>query len=78
VGKLFNLLEGSNSGFIRKSLPLFILLNHQWNRDLILGTSSFAMEYENGTAPVPEPSALILLGCGLIGIGVFRRISKKS
>jgi hypothetical protein len=52
--------------------------NEQWNGDLILGTSTFAMEYENGTAPVPEPATLLLLGCGLIGVGVFRRISKKS
>ena len=50
----------------------------EWNGDLILGTSTFAMEYENGTAPVPEPATLLLLGCGLIGVGVFRRISKKS
>jgi hypothetical protein len=47
---------------------------------LYLGGSKFTLDYENGTAPVPEPSTMLLLGAGLLGLVGYnrRRASKKA
>jgi hypothetical protein len=45
---------------------------------LMLGSSTFALDYDNGTAPVPEPSTFLLLGSGLIGMLRFSRIKFKK
>ena len=47
---------------------------------LQLDTSTFNLNYENGTAPVPEPSTILLMGTGLLGIIGFgrKRFNKKA
>ncbi len=44
-----------------------------------LDKSIFCLDYENGSAPVPEPSTMLLLGAGLLGvIGYNRRKASKK
>ncbi len=41
--------------------------------DFYLDSSTLTVNGDNGTAPVPEPATLLLLGSGLLGLAGFRK-----
>ena len=61
---------------------LYVALSYTetpWWNALHLNSSTFTLDYDDGTAPVPEPSTILLMGIGLLGlVGYSRKRSKKS
>jgi hypothetical protein len=63
--------------------PLNVALNYTERprgNALRLDSSIFTLDYDNGTAPVPEPATILLMGTGLLGIIGFgrKRLNKKA
>ncbi|MBM2838873.1 MAG: hypothetical protein HW415_1498 [Deltaproteobacteria bacterium] len=60
--------------------PYYYNSNITWTIASTVNTNEFTLNFTNngndGIAPVPEPSTLLLLGSGLLGIGLFSRKRK--
>ena len=76
----------NGNGSYEEDALAFTNYNGKWN-DLPYSKSSFndfswyiygyVVEYEPSTSPVPEPSVILLLGLGLLGLAEVKRKIKK-
>lgn len=57
---------------------MFSGLNNDWQYETLFGASSFGLRsLSDASAPVPEPSTLLLLSSGLISLACYTRKRKK-
>jgi len=49
-----------------------------WCGDFMVASSTLAAHGDDGTAPVPEPATMFLLGTGLVGLAGFSRRKLKK
>lgn len=79
----FDLASDDFTGNFLGTLDLFadgrlsVTVASLWG-DFYLASSELTAYGDNGTAPVPEPGTIVLLGVGLLGLGFFgkRRMNK--
>jgi len=69
IGSLFT--SWSNGTPI--SCSLVINEDESWGGDIFLGESRFTLDYNNVSAPVPEPTTMMMLGMGLLGLAGLKK-----
>jgi hypothetical protein len=63
----------ANGSLLNFALQVNETKDGHW-RDYWFGKSTFDLDYDNGSAPVPEPATMLLFGIGLLGlVGLSRR-----
>jgi hypothetical protein len=69
----------SSSGFVSgENFLYFLVTNDPFGSDPGINPTGLLVNFYESTAnPVPEPSTLLLLGAGFIGVGFMRRRVKK-
>ena len=73
VGSLFVSWNPGGTVFASLSIQELLSDGDVWEGDIRLYNSTFTLDYEQGSAPVPEPSTLLLMGAGILGLVGYNR-----